>query len=160
MSIYRVSRSIEASIIDGITTILVANGWSNVNVEKTFSQVYNQTPPTVCIRVGDTTHLWAEIGDNNTRREVQVLIDLFCTGDGQRLDLKDCLIAELKAGLVYYDYVITNGVVDTKTANGRISVLEITDRPINFDTEKDELDPIDRNRHLLILRCSLGKIEI
>ena len=57
MAIYRTSRSIEASIIDGINAILDANSWTNVNVEKTFSRVYDQTPPSVCIRVGDTTHL-------------------------------------------------------------------------------------------------------
>jgi len=65
---YRYSRNIEASIIDGINTILDANGWTNVAVEKTFSRVYDQTPPVVCIRCGDTTHLWAEIGNSNTRR--------------------------------------------------------------------------------------------
>jgi len=159
MSVYRYSRNIEASIIDGITAILVANSWTNVTVEKTFSRVYNQTPPIACVRVGDTTHLWAEIGNTNTRREVQVLIDLFCTSDGQRLDLKDCLIANLKDGFVYYDYVITNGVVDTKTANGRIRVKEIRDIPVDFNIDKDELEPQDRYRHLITLIISLGKIE-
>lgn len=159
MAIYRYSRNIEASIIDGVKAILTANDWSNVTVEKTFSRVYNQEPPTVCIRVGDTTHLPVEIGDTNTRREVQVLIDLFCSGDGQRLDLKDCLIANLKSGFVYYDYVITNGDVDTKTANGRIRVLNILDRPVDFDIDKDELEVQDRYRHLITLTISLGRVE-
>ena len=159
MAIYRTSRSIEASIIDGINAILDANSWTNVNVEKTFSRVYDQTPPSVCIRVGDTTHLWAEIGDTNTRREVQVFIDIFASDDGGRLDIKDCLIANLRDGFVYYDYVITNHVVDTKTANGRIRVLNIVDTPLDFGVDKDELEPQDRFRHLITLTCSLGRIE-
>lgn len=159
MSTYRQSRNCEASIIDGVKTILTANGWANVSVEKTFSRVYDKIPPTVCIRVGDTTHLWAEIGDNYTRREVQVLIDLFCTSDGQRLDLKDCLISNLKDGFIYYDYIINNGTIQSKIANGRISILNIIDRPIDFEIDKNELEPQDRYRHLITLTISLGKIE-
>ena len=158
MGQYRISRAIEASLIDFLKSILEVN-WTNVTVEKTFSRVYNQTPPTVCVRVGDTTHLWAEIGNTNTRREAQVLIDLFCTSDGQRLDLKDFIIENIKKGSIYYDYVISGGSVHSKTANGRIRVKEIRDVPVDFNIDKNELEPQDRYRHLITLIISLGKIE-
>jgi len=155
---YRTSRNLEASIIDFLTDEL-ASSWNEVNVEKTFARVYDLDLPTLCIRVGVTSHDKVEIGGNSTLRTPQVLIDIFTTSDGQRLDLKDYLISILKAGIPYYEYVIANGQVQTKTANGRIRVLEIADTPIDFDTDKDKLDVHDRFRHLLTLTISLGQVE-
>ena len=69
------------------------------------------------------------------------------------------LISILRSGLIYYDYVIANGAVQSKTANGRIRVLELSDTPVDFDTDKSSLDVKDRYRHLLTLRAGLGRIE-
>lgn len=154
---YRYSRNIEASIIDQFTTWFTAD-WTGVDCVKTFANV-TEDLPTVCIRVGVTEHTKAEIGTDSTYREVQVLIDLFYTSDGQRLDIKDYIVSKVKGGFIYYDYVINNGTVQTKTANGRIRVLNIEDVPIDFDTPKSELDVRDRFRHLVTLNCTLGRIE-
>ncbi len=165
MAIYRQSRNIEASLIDYLKTNFDSD-WGNVEVVKTFSKVYgtqfDQKTGTalVCVRVGTTDHEAVEIGSNSTRRTVQVLIDLFCTHDGQRLDLKDYTIGILKSGLIYYDYIIVSGQTQSKTANGRISVLEMEDVPVNFTENKDALDPKDRYRHLITLQISIGKVEV
>ena len=132
---YRITRNIEASFIDFIT-FSVNTDWSGINVEKTFARVYDLELPTICVR------------------------DVFCKSDGQRLDLKDYLIEKLKGGIVYYDYIIANGAIQTKTANGRIRVMSIDDTPVDFDMDKDKLDVHDRYRHLLSLTISLGRIEI
>ena len=163
-STYRQSRNIEATLIDKINSIL-SNAGFNATIRKTFKQVYNIpiNPNTktciICVRVGTTSHNFIEIGSNSTVRNPLVLIDIFASDDGQRLDIKDCLIAELKGGCRYYEYVINNGSVQSKTENGRIRVLDIDDTPLNFDTEKDELDPHDRFRHLITLTVSTGKVE-
>lgn len=156
---YRQSRNIEASIIEYLTTQLATDSWV-VTVEKTFSKIYKINLPSICVRVGDTLHDRIEIGSTSTKRTATVLIDLFCQDDGQRLDLKDYLQSILKSGLVYYEYIIVNRVVDSKTANGRISVLEIIDTPINSDVDRDDLDIHDRFRHLLSLQINLSTVEV
>ena len=155
---YRVSRNIEASLIQFIEDQLVG-AWVGISVEKAFSRVYKIDLPVICIRCGTTSHDSTEIGGNSTVRTPNVLIDIFAEDDGQRLDLKDFLIEKLRGGCVYYDYTITNGQIISKTANGRIRVLNIDDTPIDFDVEKSKLDVHDRYRHLLSLSVSLGRVE-
>lgn len=162
---YRRSRNIEASIIQYLQTE-IDNDWNNITVEKTFSRVYqipmNEKSKTacICVRVGTTAHDYVEIGSNSTKREPQILIDIFATSDGQRLDLKDYVIEKIKSGLPYYEYEIGNGQINTKTQNGRISVLSMEDAPIDFDTDKNLLDVHDRYRHVLTLVISINQVEV
>jgi len=158
MGNYNISRNLEASLIDYIKSVLTGS-WTDVSVEKTFNQISKVALPGIFLRVSDTIHETVEIGGTATKRFPLVLIDLFCKSDGQRLDLKDFLVSKLKSGCPYYQYVITNGVITSKTANGRIRVTSIQDTPINFTTDKSELEVSDRYRHLLTLNISLGKIE-
>ena len=155
---YRISRNLEASIIDYVRTE-ITGAWSNIHVEKTFARIYDIELPSVCVRVGTTTHEKVELGGDSTVRTPNILIDIFATSDGQRLDIKDFLIEKLKAGLPYYDYIISNGKTTSKTENGRIRVLNIDDTPIDFDVDKNSLDTHDRFRHLLTLSISLGRVE-
>ena len=158
MGQYRISRNLEASIIDYLATE-VSGKWANVHVEKSFARIYDIELPSICVRVGTTAHDKAEIGGNTTIRTPQILIDIFATSDGQRLDIKDFVVEKIKAGMPYYDYTITNGEVTDKTENGRIRILDIDDTPIDFDVDKDELEVHDRFRHLLTLSISLGRVE-
>jgi hypothetical protein len=159
MSTYRISRNIEASIIDYIKDELFNGGFRNINVEKTFARVYSIQLPTICVRLSDTTHTKVELGTETTFRTPLILIDIFATDDGLRLDLKDFLISKLKSGMNYYEYTISVGQVANKNQNGRIRVLTISDTPVNFDIDKSRLDEHDRYRHLLTLSISLGKVE-
>lgn len=162
---YRISRNIEASIMNFLEDEFSTAGWNNIAIEKTFSRVkgiqMNENTGTgiVCVRVGLTEHDKIQIGDNATQRFPQVFLDIFAINDGQRLDIKDFLVEKLRGGLPYYEYVIVNGEIDTKTQNGRIRVMEILDTPINFDEDKSRLDIHDRYRHLLTLTVSLGRVE-
>lgn len=158
MGNYRQSRSIEASLIDYLTPELVT-AWTGINVEKTFARIYNITLPSVCIRIGDTSHPKAEVGSEGTTRTAQVFIDIFASDDGMRLDIKDFIIEKIKGGCIYYDYVISGGSVQSKTANGRIRVIDIDDSGVNFDIDKDKLDVHDRYRSLITLSVSLGRVE-
>jgi hypothetical protein len=157
-TIYRISRNIEASFIDFLTTNFNTD-WTGVTVEKSFKRIYSVDLPSICVRVGDTSHSKVEIGADSTQREAQVLIDIFGSSDGNRLDMKDYIVEKIKNGLIYYDYEIENGAVKTKSANGRIRILTIDETPINFDIDKSELDVHDRYRHLLTLTISLGRVE-
>ncbi len=164
MGKYRYSRNIEASIIDYLEEQL-AEDWANISIEKTFARIYDiplnpkLKSAGICVRCGLTVHNRAETGSTATVRNPQILIDLFCISDGQRLDLKDYLITKLKVGMPYYDYTIVKGQVTDKTQDGRIRVISISDVPVNFAIDKDKLDIHDRYRHILTLSVSLGKVE-
>ena len=158
MAVYRQTRNIEASIIDFLQGHFDTD-WSNINVEKTFSKVYEISLPVICVRVGITTHNPVEIGSNSTIRKPQLLIDIFAENDGQKLDLTDYVIEKIKHGCIYYNYIIVGGNVDSKVADGRIRVLSIDVTPVNLDEEKNKLDIHDRYRNLITCELSIGKVE-
>ncbi len=157
MSTYRKSRNIEASIIQALNTDIQLD-WTGITVEKTFKKVYTIDPPVVCIRVGDTDHNWVEIGTNQTRRVVQVLIDVFGSSDGNRLDLKDYIVSKSKGGFVYNEYVVS-GTINSAVANGRLIVTDIQDTPVNFDVDLHTLTPHDRYRHQIVLEVATDNVE-
>lgn len=158
MGVYNITRNLEASIIDFLT-LKMTGDFANVSVTRTWDEVRNLTLPVVLIRCGTTSHNRVEVGDTNTWREPIILIDIFASDDGERLDLKDYIIAEIKVGCPYYLYEIENGAVKSKTLDGRIRITEIDDDPINFDLDKDIIDPYEQYRHLISLTIATGKVE-
>jgi len=159
---YRVSRNIEASIIDFITSELTST-WNNVSVVKTFQQIKTQSLPAICVRVGDTQFTKVQIGDNSLIRTSQVFIDIFATSDGLRLDLIDFLVDIIKEGVVYYEFEITKAnrtsSVTGQDPSGRISVKKIDVTDIDLNIDKSQLDPRDRYRSLITLEIQTGKVE-
>jgi len=165
MGFYRTSRCLEASIIDEIKAQLLAENWTNVAVEKTFARAYsmqldeNKNSAVICVRASDTNRKKVEIGTDKLVRSELVLLDVFATSDGQRLDLVDFIIDKLKSGVPYFEYETNKSTIINKTQNGRIRFLNIEDKPVNFNTDKSNLEVQDRYRHLISLTCSLGKVE-
>lgn len=165
MTTYRPSRNLEATLIEKIETILSDNDWDNVSVEKSFARVYeipmNQDTKNaiICVSLENTIHSSVEVGSDITKRKPLLLVDVFAHDDGQRLDLKDFLISELKHGWSYVEFVITDGKVGSRTTNGRIEVLSISDTPINFGIPKEQLDAHDRHRHRISLSCEKSALE-
>jgi hypothetical protein len=159
MGRYRPSRNFEATIIDYIKDSLDITDWTGISVEKSFNRVYDLPVPVICVRVENTIHEKIEIGDNYTIRNAIILIDIFASSDGQRLDLKDFLIEKLKNGMPYYEYIIEEGRIIDKIYIGRLNVISISDTPIDFNVDKSNLDKHDRCRHLLTLTVTTSKVE-
>ncbi len=170
MATYRESRSIEASTIEEIERILDENNWTNTDVVKTFKRVYeinldpNSKQAIVCVRIGNTVHNSAEIGSTTTRRKPLIIIDIFGTSQGQVLDLKDLLLAELKDGWNYTEYEITGGTtsdatVGSRVVDGRIIVESMDDTQVILSEDLASLDPHDRFRWRITLHCSKTKLE-
>jgi hypothetical protein len=158
---YGVSRNIEASTIDFITEELESSSFENVTVEKAFSKITDGTLPAVCIRLGDTFYRRGETGSNLIVRKPLLLIDIFAKSDGQRIDLKDFIISKLKGGWKYYRMKVENGEVIEKIEDGRIYIermIDVIDREL-FVENRDEVDPIDRYRHLISISVTTGKME-
>ena len=161
---YRTSRNLEASIIDFITTQIAESpyAWTNINIEKSFANIYELSMPSICVIADTTTFTPVEVGDNLFRRETLIVIDLFTENDGQRLDLKDTLLAILRDGCPFYEFTITRSgrtSSASKIQNGRIRILKVADAPVKFGVDKEKLDVRDRYRHRLTLTVSTGKAE-
>lgn len=166
MGQYRITRNIEASIIEYLRTIFSqSGGWSNITIEKNFSRVYglpmdeNKGYAAICVRVTDSKPTRVELGTNVIWRTALVEIDVFATSDGQRLDLKDALIAALMPGVPYNTYTVSGANVTGRTPSGRLTFLTIDDKIVNLGTDKSLLDVHDRYRHNLSCDVSTGQAE-
>jgi len=160
MSYFRETRCLENSIIDYLTTSFNAD-WSDVDVVKTFKEVYSNTltVPIVCVRVINDTNRRRELGANTLWVEYDVMIDIFARSDSQRLDLADYVKDKLKDGCTYYTYSHASGDKETleTTAAGDVFMLRInTNGRVELYT--DDLDPKDRYRHSMSItfRVSLS----
>ena len=165
MSVYRVSRNLEASFISFLQETLAETPylWNDIQVIKGFARAYEISTPTIAVRAENTVYDFVEIGSNNFTRTIQVFINIFADSDGLRLDLKDCIVEILKEGLIYNEYeIIKSGrtATATPTPKGRIRIQKISDTPIDFNIDdKTKLNERDKYRHLLTLTVSIGKVE-
>jgi hypothetical protein len=153
---YRISRNIEASIIDYITAQLVVDAWTGIYVEKVFTEIYAGHYPAILINMPERPERRREIGSDSLMNNANVEIRIFAENDGQRLDLSDWILPKLISGINYYTYIIAaNGTVSSKTLAGKINILNITaNRKENINVEN--LSNEDRYRHLISLSCRVG----
>jgi len=152
---YRLSRSVEASVIDKITADLVTDGWTGIYTEKVFAEIYEGHFPAILINVSDRPEKRLEVGSDGLSNFVNIEIRLFCENDGQREDLSDWILAKIMSGINYYTYTITNGLISSKVLAGRISVLEITANRKEL-VNLENLAKEDKYRHLLSFRCRVA----
>lgn len=159
MGAYRQSRNIENSLKEYLKTNLNAD-WTSptVTCELGHRNINGKDLPIVVIRLSDTIHERVEVGTISTRRLPLVLIDVYATGDGQRLDLKDYLITKLKGQVTYKEYTVTNNV-SVGVANGTMMITSIEDTSVDLDIDKSELSQVDRHRWLLSLSINLQRVE-
>lgn len=156
---YRISRNLEASLVDFITEQLIEDGWQGVRVEKTFANVYNGNFPCVLVNVVNVLSIRKEIGNYETIKKFLVSFRIFTEEDGQRLDLSDWLLEQLEPGVNYYSYTTRlsgkKKVVDSKTLAGRIDIRR-------FVENKKELENIqnlakeDKHRHLITVEMEVS----
>jgi hypothetical protein len=145
---YRISRNIEASLIDRITANLITDGWTNIYVEKTFAEIYGGHCPAILVNVQEIRPEHLEVGSKTYLKYFTIYIRIFASNDGQRLDLSDWLLDKLEDDTNYYAYTITNGVVSAKVLTGRIVITRILDNRKEL-TNTEVLESTDRYRHLI-----------
>lgn len=159
MATYKISRNIEASVIQKLESILEDNNWKNVSVVKGFQNSYKEKLPVIAVRAGDTEHLPIEIGTFSTKREIQLFIDIFATSEGQMLDLLDTLIT-IKRGMSYYQYSIENGKITDKEKKGNIRIRNISHEIVNLGVDnKADLHVHDRHRGLITGTAEISIVE-
>jgi len=145
---YRVSRNIEASLIDKITEWLVADGWTGIYVEKTASEIYGGHWPAILVNAQEIRPETLEVGSKTKIKYFTVNIRIFAQNDGQRLDLSDWLFDKLLDDVNYYSYTITGGEVAAKDLTGRIVLTKWFDNRKEL-VNTEVLEKEDRYRHIL-----------
>lgn len=159
-TVYRIHRNIEKSILDYLQEQIDLS-FTAITVLKGNSRVYSSDVPMpiVAVVLTDNIHNPSEIGNTATRRDVLVIINLYCDNMGLTLDLKEYIISKIKNGLVYYKYTIENRVVSSKIADGRIQFKNLRGMPIDLMTDKSTLNERDRNRWQITANCQTNKVE-
>jgi hypothetical protein len=145
---YRISRNIEASLIDWLTEELEDAGWTGISVEKTAAEIYGGSWPGILVNVQEIVPEKLEIGSKTNLKYFTVIIRIFAANDGQRLDLSDFICDLLEDDVNYYSYTVTGGEVAQKDLTGRIVLTKwFENRKELVNTEI--LEDKDRYRHLL-----------
>ena len=149
---FQTARCIELSTIDYLETQINAN-WSNITTVKSFTNAYKTALPVVCIRLLDTDSARRELGTTELLNDYTIGIDLFCSSDGQRIDLADFILDKLKDPWTYYDYHQTSGATETLTGieNGRIHVRRFIENN-KLDFGEEGTDKYDLFRSVIIVQ--------
>lgn len=153
MPYFQTARDIELSIIYYLKTQIDAS-WSSITTTKSFADVYskNVALPVVCIRLADTIRMRKEVGSTTLDNHYLIIIDIFATSDGQRIDLSDFIATQLASNWTHYEHSHPSGSNSTlsRVANGKDKVEEfITDTALDIS---DSPDPKDRYRHTISVR--------
>lgn len=150
---YRVSRNIEKSLLDFITTNLTTDSWTGIRVEKGFPKDYKGKVPMIGVEVLEMNPLLLEIGSKTHIKNYTVKIRIIASDDGQRLDLADWLFDELEDDVTYSTYVVTNGIA-VGTHVGKIIITKwLNDEKELQNTEN--LEKEDKYRHLFSFECNV-----
>jgi len=153
MGYYRISRNVEASLVDFIVDTLPDGNWTGINVLKGFPQEYKGKIPFIGVEVLQINPIRLEIGSKTNIKYFTVKIRIFAKDDGQRLDLADWLSDELEDDVDYYTYSVTNGIA-TATPAGRIVITKWNSNEKELqNTNPEFLEKEDRYRHLFSFVC-------
>lgn len=156
MANYKLSRNLESSLIDFFRQELTSNGWVGIIVEKSLKQSEIK-PPCILIYCSDTDTQSKEIGSGKYLKFPTIVIRVFATSDGIRLDLADWLLEKLEGSINYYEYVINDGQVISKILAGEILVRKIIRNEKELlNTNPELLEYSDRYRHNLTISCFIG----
>ena len=141
------TRNVELSTLFFLETQLDAS-WTGIEVVKSFLSAYDKVLPVVAIRLTDVITDRLELGSTTLDNIYTFVIDIFATSDGQRLDLGDFIMEELKTGWIYYTHSKVSGATTLdKVDAGRVTVSEfVNNSRIDFG---DEVSNPDRFRQTI-----------
>jgi len=106
----------------------------------------NWTLPCISLYVESETLERFEIGSNNRDDRQLIIIDIYATNEGERLDLAKWLSTTINNGWRYYSYTpnIATPESPDKVAGGLVNVDFLTNTRVNLGQNTDE---IDAHRH-------------
>lgn len=108
--------------------------------------------PCIAVYYDSETSPRGFVGDNKRLDEQLIIIDIYAEDDTQRLALAKWVKDTINDGWRYYSYVANPSTPEspTKTAGGLVSLDFVSNTKVSLG---DNVDPSDRFRHRLSLRC-------
>jgi hypothetical protein len=153
---YRLSRNLEASLIDYFRAALITDSWVGVQCEKSLKQSEIKLP-CILIYCSNTDTQKKEIGSGEYIKYPNIVIRIYGTNEGNREDLADWVLEKLEGTINYYTY--TNGGETKSQVAGGISIIKIIrDTKELSSTDPEAIEFRDRYRHVLEVSCLVGEI--
>ena len=150
-------RNCELSTLDYLTESF-ASDWTAITVLKNFKNAYSadNSLPIVCVGLLDTESRRKEVGGTAWLDNNMIVIDIFATSDGQRLDIASYVKSKIKDCWTYYTYANASG--DTKTLDrveaGKCTVTQLLN---NTKVEiEGSVDVKDRFRQNITIMVKVG----
>jgi len=151
MLAWGILRNLENSIKDFLDTEIITDSVTDINgvnipVRVGRKNDDNWTLPCISLYNESETLSRFEIGSNNRDARELIIIDIYATNEGERLDLAKWLTDTINNGLRYYTYTYkpSNPESPTKVAGGWINVDFLTNTRVSLGQNISE---IDAHRH-------------
>ena len=153
---FRQLRNVELSTIYYIDTQVTAN-WSNIPVLKSRPNFDAVDPPLITVKALSVIPNLREIGSRLMENTYNIMVDIYATSDGQKLDLAQFIEDILVQDWIYYLHSQTSGnprQLD-RVANGKIKWQKFTQHS-TIDFAEDVEKP-DRFRYVLAFNARVSK---
>ena len=151
MLAWQLYRNLENSLKDFLDQKIIDDSVTDINDVNVPVRVGrknddNWTLPCISLYVESETLERFEIGSNNRDDRQLIIIDIYATNEGERLDLAKWLSTTINNGWRYYSYTpnIATPESPTKVAGGLVNVDFLTNTRVNLGQNTDE---IDAHRH-------------
>ena len=151
MLAWQLYRNLENSLKDFLDAKIVTDSVTDINGIKVPVWVGrkeddNWTLPCISLYMESETLIPFEIGSTLKDDRQLIIIDIYATNEGERLDLSKWLTATINDGWRYYSYSpnIITPESPTKVAGGLVNVDFLTNTRVNLGQNSDE---IDAHRH-------------
>ncbi len=138
----------------------------DVKIAASFEYAYekdNEGTAMITVGVEDVISTRKEIGSNELLKTYRLVVDIFGTSQGEKLDLTDWVEESLKSGFKYYEYVVDspdstnliNASVVTKTEIGKIEIKGyLSNRNVRLGNDCSKRD---QHRRVILFQCFLNE---
>ena len=157
MLVWQLYRNLENSLKYFLDTEITAHSVTDINSNLIPVQVGRKTDnnwslPCIIVYFESETNVRLECGSNLTEDQELMLINIYATNEGERLDLAKWVTDTIKNGWRYYSYTINPSLPETptKTAGGLVSLDFVTNTRVTLG---ENVSPIDAHRHRISIRC-------
>ena len=147
MLAWQLYRNLENSLKDFLDTKITTDSVTDINGVKVPVRVGRKndndwTLPCISVYMESETLIPFEIGSTLKDDRQLIIIDIYATNEGERLDLAKWLTTTINDGWRYYSYTpnIATPESPDKVAGGLVNVDFLTNTRVNLGQNSDELD--------------------
>lgn len=144
---WQLYRNLENSLKDFLDTEISTDSVTDINGTAVPVRVGrknddNWTIPCISLYVESETLERFEIGSNNRDERELIIIDIYATNEGERLDLAKWVTDTINNGWQYYTYTVNVATPESpnKVAGGWVNVDFLSNTRINLGNNVSQLD--------------------